>query len=253
MTYFNLRKREPEPELDEGEEAETSAEDQADEEPPAARPYGPVLVGIRGPALWLSARFGPGTSLAVHVGAGWGIVYYGGWTAVVIITGWLTAVALFIPRDYLDHLADRIENRATAGTPDVDDEPPAETAPEPLVALLWRLIADAPGVHLKTLTACLQETSPAPLDKAAVTARLATLGIPVRPSVRDARKKINTGVHRDDLQAWEDARSPTAPRTPPEPRSPRVATALTCDVANTEKSVATPLSRLRALLARGDR
>lgn len=254
MTYFNLCKHQPEPEPDEVEEVEKPAEDQTDEEQPATRQHGPVLTGIRGPALWLSARSSPATSLATHVGAGWAIAYYGGWTAAAIIAAWLFAVAMFVPRDYLDHLADRIENRAPSEAPDEPMEADAEPTPEPLVALLRKLIADAPGVHLKTLTARLQEAAPGQaLDEPAVTARLTALGIPLRPSVRDTRKKVNKGVHRDDLQAWEEAHSPTGPRTPPRPRSGPVATSPTCDVADGESGVATPLSRLRTLLTRGDR
>jgi hypothetical protein len=247
VTYFQLRKRDLEPEPEEAEEEpEETTEDDAEGEQPAGR--GPLLTGFLGPGQWIAARFGTGAAWGVHGVAVWAIGFYGGWAAAGIVVVWLLAVLAFVPREYLERLAARIEKRS----PEEDQEAGEGHPGEPLAAVLWQLIGDAPGTHLKTVAEHLQAAAPElPLDRAAVRAKMGALGIPVRASVRDAAGRVNEGVHRDDLEAWAEALSPTGPGTPPEPRSAPVATPLTCDVADAPTTVATPRPRLRRLLSRG--
>jgi hypothetical protein len=253
MSYFNLRKHDTEAEVEPDEaEAEEPAEtpEETAEEPEGEQPakeHGPLLSGILGPGRWLAAHFGPGAALGVHVVAAWAVFFYGGWPAAGIITVWLLAVLAFVPREYLERVAARLE--PSTGR---DQKAGEENPVEPLAAVLWRLIGDAPGAHLKTLTAHLQQAAPEqPLDRAMVRAKLGALGITVKPSVRDAAGKVNEGVHRADLKAWEEALSPTGTGTPSEPRSNPVATPVTSNVGIDATAVATPRPRLRRLLPRG--
>jgi hypothetical protein len=133
--------------------------------------------------------------------------------------------------------------------PSGDEEQPAEAgekaAPEapadPFPGMVRDLIGDAPGVHIKTVVAWLHETG---LDTACtaadVTAGLTRRQIPIRSSVRDADGRVNKGVHRDDLEEWLEAHSPTAPADALKGRSNAVATALTSGVADAATAVATP-------------
>ncbi|MEU9670378.1 hypothetical protein AB0E25_33355 [Streptomyces bobili] len=250
MTYFNLRKREPEPTPDEPEEeaadTEEATEETAEEQP--AREHGPLLTGLLGPGRWIAARIGTGWAFGVHLVAVWAVGFYGGWTAAGVIFAWLALVLLFIPREFKDRVSGWLERRIA---PAVDEETDERVLVAPIAAVLWKLIGDAPGVHLKTLTGRLQEEAQEPIDKAAVRAKLGALGIPLRGSVRDAAGKVNEGVHRDDLEAWEEAPSPTGTGTPSDVRSDPCSDAVTSDVATRRTGVATPLSRLRRLLPRG--
>jgi hypothetical protein len=251
VTYFNLRKHaEPEPEEETEEEQPEEAEAEPEKKKPA-KEYGPIITGLLGPGRWITARFGSTTTAIVHVLAVFSIYYYDALTAAGIILVWLAAALLFVPKEDLDRFSSRLERRSS----DVTAEAPEaveEGVLDPVVPLLWRLIADAPGTHLKTLTADLKKATPdQPLDKAAVRGHLAALNIPLRGSVRDTAGKVNEGVHRDDLKAWQEALPPTAPGTPPGPRSDPVATPVTCGVEKRRAPVATPLPRLRRLLSRG--
>lgn len=258
MSYFDLRKRQPEPE--EGDEDETPATaetEEAEGEKPAKKAHGPLLTGLLGPGRWLAARFGMSTAWGVHAAAVWMIFYYRGVVAVGIIAAWLLAVLLFTPREYLERVAasiERLDNRPHEDAEDDEEEPSAD----PLVTLLWHLIGDAPGTHLKTVARCMQEASEQPVDRASVRARVAAirarlnaLQIPVKTSVRDAAGRVNEGVHRADLKAWEEALSPAGTDIPPEGPPGPVAMPVTCDVGKTATAVATPRPRLRRLLSRG--
>jgi hypothetical protein len=258
MTYFSLRKREHEPEpaedFDDEAEEPDSEDEPTDEEQPAAPKgcLGALLVGVRGPSAWLTARFGASVSWAVHVLAVWAVGFYGGWVAVALVVAWLLAVAAFVPREQLERAASWVERRTTGrATVEAELEPGAEPVADPLVTVLWRLIADAPGVHVKTLAEHLQAAAPGEaVDRAAVRAKLAARSIPTRASVRDADGRVNEGVHRDDLKEWEEALPGLGDAPSPEVRSGPVATAVTCDVAAPPTPVATPLSRVRRLLSR---
>lgn len=250
MSYFSLRKHapEPEPESDEATEERLAEATEETEEQPTGKPAGPLLTGLLGPGQWIAAHFGTSAAWAVHIVAVWAIGFYGGWAAVGIVILWLLAVLAFVPREYLERLAARIEKQS----PEEDQEAGEEHPGEPLATVLWHLIGDAPGAHLKTVAEHLQAALPEqPVDRAAVRAKLAALGIPVRASVRDAAGRVNEGVHRDDLTGWEEAPSPTEPGTPSEARSDPCSDALTSDVATAPTTVATPRPRLRRLLPRG--
>ena len=208
MSYFSLRKRDadPEPEETDEETPDTQEEDDGEGEQPAKQ-YGPLLTGLFGPGRWIAARFSPGAALGVHVVAVWAVFFYGGLVATGVVLVWLLAVLAFVPREHLERLAARIEGDA----PGEDQEAGEEHPGEPLAAVLWHLIGDAPGAHLKTVAEHLHAAAPEqPVDRAAVRAKLAALGITVRASVRDAAGRVNEGVHRDDLAGWE--------RPPPRPR-----------------------------------
>lgn len=261
MSYFNLRKQEPEAEPEEAEETEEEPSEEVAGEPEVQPPApakalpttwpGAISYGICGPWRWMAGRFGSyGVNIAwtVHIGSVWAFFYYRGWVAVGLTVAWPAAFLLFIPREFKDRVSERLERR---GAPAVDEEADGRVLVPPIVAVLWRLIGDAPGVHLKTLTERLKREAQEPLDKAAVRAKLGDLGIPLRGSVRDAAGKVNEGVHRDDLKAWMEALPSPASGTPPEPRSDPVATPVTCDVEKRRAPVATPLPRLRRLLSRG--
>lgn len=256
MSFISLRKHDPEPD-----EAPEETEETPDDEERPAKPkkdvgYGGALgIGICGPAQWIAGRFGTGVTWFLHAFALWAVGHYGGWTAFALVAGYLLAVALFIPREHLERAATAIEQLGERRhQADSQDAPEAgeERPLHPIVAVLWELIADAPGVHLKTLAEDLQAAAPEqPIDRAQVKAKLAALHIPVRGSVRDAAGKVNEGVHRADLTAWQQALPQATPGTPSVARSGPVATPVTCGVGNTATGVATPLSRLRGGRRRG--
>ncbi|WP_405909569.1 hypothetical protein OG742_37205 [Streptomyces sp. NBC_00828] len=257
MNYFNPRKGDAEPESqaagvdDDAVEPETLADEGPDE---PRGPVGALWAGISGPGRWLTARGRPGLAWLLYAGSAWAAGYYGGWAAAGVILVWLLTVLLFIPREDLDRLTAALERRA-AGTPaETAEEPATGTFTDPLPGILWELIGESPGVHLKTVVAHLHHSGlDTACDKAAVRAALTRRGITVKGSVREADKRVNEGVHRADLQAWEEARSPTTPADTPEARSGPVATALTSGVAKPTTHAATPLPRLRRLLSRGAR
>lgn len=183
-------------------------------------PLGP---GVRTLLLRLVGRFGFWWVLSGAVVVLYAAVRYRTW-----IVWMLTAfcVAAWIHAPHPDAQAAK----------DEPNEEPEEAGEEPhthsIPGLLWDLIGEAPGVHLKTLTERLQVAAPRmALDRAVVRGELAALGIPVRASVRDAAGRVNEGVHRDDLKAWEQTLPATAPVPLPKTRSSPVATALTSDLA----------------------
>lgn len=258
MTFISLRKHAPEPEPDEAPEEIEAPSDGEEQQVKPEKPVGflgAILIGVCGPAQRIAGRFGTGAAWGVHGIALWAFGYYGGWAAFGVAAGYLLAVLLFIPREHLERAATAIERLGERRR-----QPGAEDATEgggaaplhPIVTVLWDLIADAPGVHLKTLAKHLQAAAPEQsVDRAQVRAKLAALGIPVRGSVRDATGRVNEGVHRADLQAWQQALPPAAPGTPSGARSGAVATPVTCDVANRSGGVVVPLSRLRRGRRRG--
>lgn len=106
-----------------------------------------------------------------------------------------------------------------AGAPAVreplDEEPPAA---DPIRALLWQLIGDAPGVHLNTVLAHLQEHGHHPSWKVADLRRhLERHGIPVDPKLKLSGIPTR-GVRRDALG--------TPPPTADRAASPSASTAV---------------------------
>jgi hypothetical protein len=235
MTFINLRKRDqPDPvEVVEDVDPDEAVED---DEGPDQEPEGHVVPGlmsalyqgVRGWCAWCSARIGVGPTWALHGFAFYAAEHYSVWVTYGVCGPFVAVVFAFTPRESLERVAARLDardaaraarrGRSTAPAVDVPDEAPVEAPADPLPALMWRLIGDASGVHLKTLTEALAEAAVgagqrAP-SKADVEAALEARNIPLRPSVRDTREKVNRGVHRVDLQAWESALSPVAPADP---------------------------------------
>ncbi|WP_030979595.1 hypothetical protein, partial [Streptomyces sp. NRRL S-1824] len=118
---------------------------------------GALFTGVCGPARWLTDRAGWKAPWVVHGIALYAAIHYGGWAAVVIAVAWTTAVALFIPREYLERVARRIEQRDAPEHAEPDhDQPPAYTPEEVYAATIdWirSRIADSNGVHLSDLLA----------------------------------------------------------------------------------------------------
>lgn len=248
MTYFSVRKRHPDPEPAPAEEdlVETEEVDEEPESEPPAGKAGP-LSGVKRWLAWCSVLIGPGPTYALHFVALWSVAFYGGWIAVAVPLAFVLAVGAFTPREHLDRLTTWIESRTAGRQLPAEDEAQAgeepldETPVDPLPGILWDLIDQAPGVHLKTVVAHLHTTGlDTACDRADVRAALARRGIPMRGSVRDASGRVNEGVHRADLKGWEEAHSPTTPAGCPKTRSEPVATALTSDVATEATAVATP-------------
>lgn len=203
--HISLRKKEPEP----GPESESGEETPAEEQPTADDAEvlnlpRALRAALRGWFTWCSARTSVTVTYWAHGLAAWAVAFYGGWVAVGVVAGLLTGVGSFVPRATIDRLTARIEARQQAPE-DVEPEPAEEPPPDPLVDLLWQLIGDAPGTHLKTLVERLEkgaaETGQDPPSKAAVEAKLAARSIPLRPSVRDVHGRVNRGVHGADLKA----------------------------------------------------
>lgn len=190
---------------------------------------GPLGAGSRALLLRLIGRFGWKTVLTGAAIAVFAVLRYRtafGW----LLAAWCAAAWMHAPGND--------EQPAEAETGEV--EFPA--APEdPFPGMVWDLIGDAPGVHIKRVVEWLHETG---LDTACtaadVTAGLTRRQIPIRPSVRDADGRVNKGVHRDDLEEWLQAHSPTAPVPLSKARSYSATTALTSDVADAPTDVATP-------------
>jgi hypothetical protein len=167
-----------------------------------------------------------------------------GWKTV-IGAGAITVFALFRYRTAIGWVLAAWCAAAWMHAPKTDDEQggaaPAEQPVDPLPVVLWQLIGDAPGVHLKTVAEHLHAAAPGEgIDRAAVRASLAARGIPIRASVRDTHGRVNEGIHRDDLKAWEQSLPTPLPVPLPKGRSKPVATPLTCDVADPATAVATP-------------
>ncbi len=204
MSYFSLRKQQSEPEPDEvEEEPEEPTEDDAEGEEPAAR--GPLLTGLLGPGRWLAARFGMSTAWGVHGVSAWAVAFYGGWTAAGIVLVWLFAVVLFVPREDLDRLTNRIEKRDEDPAEDApeEDEKPRQSAPQEVYAatLEWICgqIADRNGIHLSDLLAHAHAHNlHTDLDVAAFRGVLEQWGFPIRQQLKVGGRN-RPGIHRDDL------------------------------------------------------
>lgn len=214
MSYFNLRKRHEEAELepDELDESEQSGEveDEAATDAPK-RDQGPIITGLLGPGRWLTTRFNLDTAIIVHALAIWGLTY-GGWIAVGIVLAWIGAVLAFIPREALERWAAAIERRFTR-TPRPAQARSLEGDRASVQRLLLDLMGDADKVHLNTVLAHLHEKGQ--WEGRTVTdmrARLALLGIPHDRNVKVAGVPT-WGVRRDALEApsplTEGAPSPT--------------------------------------------
>lgn len=212
MTYFNLRKRDPETEAEEvDEEQPEEVEDEPEEKP--GRQYGPVLTGVLGPGRWIATRVGTGWAWGIHAVAVWAVGFYRGYTAAGVILVWLTAVLAFTPRESLDRLTAAVERRSTP-PPKLPAPPAPGGEREAVLRLLLDVLGEAPGVHLNTVLAHLQEHCQ--WEGKTVTdlrARLAHLGIPHDRNVKVAGVPT-WGVRRRDLD------TPSPPADPPPSPAP---------------------------------
>ncbi|WP_392749263.1 hypothetical protein [Streptomyces sp. LN590] len=164
---------------------------------------GALFTGVCGPARWLSDRAGWKAPWAVHGITLYAAIHYGGWAAVAIAVAWTTVAALFIPREYLERAARRIEQRDAPehAEPD-DDQPPAATPEEVYAATIdWirNQTADSNGVHLSDLLAHAHAHGlHTDLDVGAFRAVLERWGIPVRQQLK-VMGRNRPGIHRIDL------------------------------------------------------
>ncbi|MGQ4349705.1 hypothetical protein [Streptomyces sp. SAS_275] len=220
MTYFSLRKRpaETEPEPDEVEPQE--AEEEQEEETPAAAPeHHPLITGLLGPGTWIAAKAGTGTACGAYIVSGWAVAYYGGWAAVGVPTAWAVAVLAFVPRDYLERAATAIEGfelRRRKRPPDGAQAHDPERAREAARRFLLDVLGEAPGVHLRTVLATLQERGQwEGRTVADLRVHLEALGIPVQPKVKVGGTPTR-GVLRADLDALPPL-AETAPSPIPSP------------------------------------
>jgi hypothetical protein len=215
VSYFNLRKRDTEAEVEPGgAEAEEPAEtpEETAEEPEGepegeqpAKQHGPLLTGILGPGRWIAARLGSSWALGVHVVAVWAIGFYGGWIAAGVILGWLAAVLVFVPREFKDRVSGWIE-RWISGRSEPDEQPEEErpaSAPEEVYAatLQWvrGQVGDSNGIHLSDLLAHAHAHNlHTDLDVTAFRAVLERWGFPIRQQLKVGGKN-RPGIHRDDL------------------------------------------------------
>ncbi|MES9522439.1 hypothetical protein [Streptomyces capoamus] len=189
---------------------------------------GPVGAGSRLLLLGLVGRFGWKTVALGGLAVMYVAARYRTWVIWLVI-GWCVAALLHAPK---------VGAQAVEQT---GEEPPGEAPADPLPDILQTLIGEAPGVHLKAIVQHLhQEGLDTTCTTADVTAALDRRRIPIRASVRDAAGRVNRGVHRDDLKAWIEARSPSAPVPLAKTRSSSATTAVSCDVADTATDVATP-------------
>lgn len=228
MTYFSLRKQQPEPGPEHVEEDidEAEAEPEDDEEPISSKQLaspkpppgclGVFILGARGLAAWLAACFGPGPALAAHLAAGWAVFHYKGWIPAAVVGGWVVLVGAFIPKTAAEQLAARIEQRdkarhappaaVEAPEPEAESEetqPSAADAavvlavpdPQDVADLVRDLIGDDTGILLTALRGPLRVT-----ETRAVRRVLDEAGIRVRPGVRTEAGN-GPGVHRADVAA----------------------------------------------------
>lgn len=189
---------------------------------------GPLGAGSQALLLRLLARFGRAWVFGGAAITVFALVRYR--TAIAwVLAVWCAAAWMHAP------------GPAREDTADAGGQQAPEAPEDPFPGMVWDLIGDAPGVHIKRIVEWLHDTGLDPAcTPADVTAGLTRRGIPIRASVRAADGRVNRGVHRDDLDAWLGARSP-APSTPVAmPRSEPATTALTSGVADAATGVATP-------------
>lgn len=193
---------------------------------------GPLGAGSRVLLLRLIERFGWKTVGTAAVLAVYAAARYRTWIIWGIVL-WCAAAWMHAPKP------------AAADAPDTEDEgepdTPAQAPTDPFPGMIWDLLGNARGIHIKTIVEWLHtsghDTTCTPAD---VTAALDRRQIPVRASVRDASGRVNKGVRKADLEAWLEARSPTVRVSLSKGRSNAATTGVTCDVADDATDVATP-------------
>lgn len=222
MSYFSLRKHDPDDEPEEeAEGADEGGEDAEGEVPvskPAAEPQGvagALWWGVSGPGRWLTARGRPVLAWLLYAGSAWAPGYYGGWVAVGVASAWLLLVLLFIPREFKDRMADWFEgwSEPRAPEPEQDADAVEESAPtDPhtvLVRWLDDLTRDRSGIHLKELHRALtQHPQLAHLKRAEMRAWLDRHQIAVDRTLRVGDVAGRSGVSRATVEALLKGLSP---------------------------------------------
>jgi hypothetical protein len=215
VTYFNLRKQQPEDEPDEAVEEEPGEEDATDE---AAAPAGlasALWAGISGPGRWLTARGWPGAAWALYAGSAWAPGFYGGWVAIGVAAGWLAAVLAFMPRSIKDRATARVEGWTKPRTTAPDEPPPAaegSALADPhtvLVRWLDDLTRGRSGIHLDELHQALtQHPQLAALKRPEMRAWLDRHHITVDRTLRVGAVAGRSGVSRATVDALLKALPP---------------------------------------------
>lgn len=223
MSYFNLRKRDPETEPEEAEPEEGDTTEEAASAAPQGI-AGALWAGISGPGRWLTAHGRPGLAWLLYGGSAWAFGFYGGRVAVGLAAFWLLAFLAFTPREFKERAAAAIERFDSCRQPDPTGETEARESrkhgPEDVYAAtlewVWRQLGDAQGVHLRDLLKHAQEHGMfETLDVAAFRTHLERWGIPIRNRCRARGKGVTVGIHREDLKPLLAAPSPTATPDPP--------------------------------------
>lgn len=212
MTYFHLRKRDPahEPETldDETGEEETSG-DEPDDAP--AGFAGALWAGASGPGQWLTARGRPGAAWTLYVGSVWSAGFYGGWVAVWLGAAWLLAVLAFIPREYKERVATRIEGWKETRAAELDEAAVGAAADPRTVLVGWldELTRGRSGIHLDELhDALTAHPQLAHLKRAEMRAWLDRHHITVDRTLRVGKVAGRSGVSRATVQALLDGLPP---------------------------------------------
>lgn len=215
MTYFNLRKREPEDEPDEAVEEEPAEEEAADEDAAPVGFVGALWAGISGPGRWLTARGWPGAAWALYAGSAWAPGFYGGWVAIGVAAGWLVAVLVFMPRSIKDRAAALVEGWSNPRITVPEEPPPVveggALADPHTVLVRWLddLTRGRSGVHLDELHQALtQHPELATLKRPEMRAWLDRHHITVDRTLRVGAVAGRSGVSRATVEALLKALPP---------------------------------------------
>lgn len=215
MSYFNLRKHDPDDEPDEEPEAVEADDEGAETEAPVskapAEPVGAVgalWAGISGPGRWLTARGRPGVAWLLYAGSAWAPGYYGGWVAVGVPLAWLLAVLAFVPRELKDRITEWIEGWGAPATAAPDEDPVGaeeDALADPRMELIrWldELTRGRSGIHLKELhRALVRHPQLAHLERSEMRVWLGRHNITVDRTLRVGDVAGRSGVSRATIEA----------------------------------------------------
>lgn len=160
---------------------------------------------LEGPRRWIAAGENP-FDTAVRVALVGGVAY-GLWRLLASSWAVLAAAVAVVVLVALRTATKAAKGqpatppKTAAAPPAADDDALPPVTADQFVTLARELIGTAPGVHLTTLAAALSGRYGGPWDTPDVRALCGAHSIPVQPSVRDARKRVSTGVRGDDLPA----------------------------------------------------
>lgn len=167
---------------------------------------GPLGAGSRALLLRLIGRFGWKTVVIGALVCVFAVVRYRTWTAWIIAV-WCAAAWMHAPTDTISE----------EGVDDGEDAAEEEAGEDPhngMLTLLYTLIGDAHGVHLRTVLTHLQKHGQWQ-DKTVADLRqhLEALDIPVQPKVKVGGTPTR-GVLKADLDALPPMEAPPPPTAP---------------------------------------